>query len=195
MRGIEQIPWLYAALMFVIDVCGLSRWRRELTAGVGERTLEVGCGTGRNLPHYLTHTRLVALDRNFQILGDARRRFPHLPLVVARVEALPFRAGIFDSVVSSLVFCSVENPGQGLAEIRRVLRPHGELRMIEHVRHPHPRGAAIQDLIQPIWTKVTGGCHPNRDTERAVERAGFSIEESGRMSWGVLRYFSARLRG
>ncbi|MFH7326815.1 class I SAM-dependent methyltransferase [Desulfurivibrio sp. C05AmB] len=194
MRGIEQIPWLYDALMAVSDACGLARWRRRLVGGAAGRTLEVGCGTGRNLPLYPAGLAVIGIDPDPAALRYARRRAPRVPLLAARVEALPFRPGTFDSVVSSLVFCSVADPERGLAEIRRVLRPGGELRMLEHVRHPQPRWAALQDLIQPAWTKVAGGCHPNRATESTVEQAGFRIEEAGRAARGVMRRFAARLR-
>ena len=117
---------------------------------------------------------------------------PGVPLVVGSAEALPFRDGVFDTVVSGLVFCSVRDPRRGLAEVRRVLRPGGALRMLEHVRSTHPWKARVQDRIQPAWTWVMGGCHPNRDTERAVEAAGFRIEAEGRRAKGDMRRFAAR---
>jgi ubiquinone/menaquinone biosynthesis C-methylase UbiE len=113
-----------------------------------------------------------------------------VPLVVARAEALPFRDGTFDTVLSGLVFCSVGDPPRGLAEVRRVLATGGAVRMLEHVRATAPWRAALQDLIQPAWTCAAGGCHPNRDTERAVTRAGFVIDD--RRAQGTMRRFSAR---
>ena len=107
-------------------------------------------------------------------------------------EALPFRDGVFDTVVSGLVLCSVPDPARGLAEVRRVLRPGGTLRALEHVRATVAWRARVQDLIQPAWTWVAGGCHPNRDTERAVERAGFTIDAEGRRARANLRRFVAR---
>lgn len=193
MRGIEHIPWLYDALMSAMDVTGFSRWRRKLVGTVENRILEVGCGTGRNLPLYPPGSEVVALDPDFAALRRARRRSPGTLLVVARAEAMPFPADHFQTVVSGLVFCSVQDPAAGLAEIGRVLHPEGQLRMIEHVRHSHPTLARIQDGVQPMWTWVTGGCHPNRDTEAAVERAGFRIDPEDRVARGVMRRFSARL--
>ncbi|AGA34532.1 Methyltransferase type 11 [Thioalkalivibrio nitratireducens DSM 14787] len=195
MRGIEHIPWLYDALMSVMDVTGFSRWRRKLVFEARGPTLEVGCGTGRNLPHYPTDTDLVALDPDLAALRRARRRAPGTLLVAARAEALPFRSDRFETVVSGLVFCSVQNPDRGLAEIRRVLAPDGELRMLEHVRHHRPSLARLQDGIQPAWTWITGGCHPNRDTEATVARAGFAIDPVDRVARGVMRRFSARAEG
>ncbi len=192
MRGLEQIPWLYDALFALVDGTGFLRWRQWLARGAHGRTLEVGCGTGRNLPLYAPGVRLIAIDPSLDSLRAARGRSPGTPLVRASAEALPFRYGTFDTVVSSLVFCSVPRADQGLAEVRRVLVSHGQLRMIEHVRSRGRLKARLQDALQPAWTAVTGGCHPNRETVRAVEEAGFSIEEDGRREQGDLRRFAAR---
>jgi ubiquinone/menaquinone biosynthesis C-methylase UbiE len=194
MRGIEQIPWLYDALSSILDLCGFDRWRRALAAGAEGRILEVGCGTGRNFALYRTGARVVGLEPDRAALVLARRRAPGAPLVVGRVEALPFRAGAFDTVVSSLVFCSVGEPLAGLVELHRVLGPSGELRMLEHVRDERPVWARLQDRVQPLWTAVTGGCHPNRETERLVAHAGFRILETGRLGRRVLRLFRAEPR-
>jgi ubiquinone/menaquinone biosynthesis C-methylase UbiE len=193
-RGIEQIPWLYDGFMSVSDVLGLRRWRRRLVQAARGRTLELGCGTGRNLPLYPDRRELIGLDPDLAVLRVARRRAPDVPLVVARAEALPFRAGSFDTVVSSLVFCSVRDPRRALQETLRVLDPQGELCMLEHVRHHKPRAAWVQDRIQPFWTWITGGCHPNRDTEAAVVAAGFRVEQQSRQARGVMRRFCARPR-
>ena len=109
----------------------------------------------------------------------------------ASAEALPFRDETFETVVCGLVFCSVPEPAQALAEVRRILRPGGGPRMLEHVRARSLIGARLQDLIQPTWTLLAGGCHPNRNTEGTVEIAGFRIEEEGRRSRGRMRRFQA----
>jgi ubiquinone/menaquinone biosynthesis C-methylase UbiE len=192
MRGLEQIPWLYDAMCWAYERLGLAPWREWLVAGAGGLTLDVGCGTGRNLPRYAAGIRVVALDPAWDSLQRARRRAPYVPLVQASVEALPFSDGTFDTVVSGLVFCSVGDPRRGLAEVKRVLRPDGRLRMLEHVRSSRPWKARFQDRVQPVWTRLSGGCHPNRDTERAVEASGFAIEEEGRRAKADMRRFSAR---
>jgi ubiquinone/menaquinone biosynthesis C-methylase UbiE len=192
MRGLEQIPWLYDALCALAEWRGLGRWRRWLAAGARGRTLDLGCGTGRDLPLFPPETPVIGLDPARASLLRARRRAPGVPLVQGRAEALPFRAGAFETVVSGLVFCSVADPARSLAEVRRVLRPGGALRMLEHVRARQPRVARFQDAIQPMWTWLTGGCHPNRDTERAVEAAGFAIEAEGRRARGTMRRYSSR---
>jgi SAM-dependent methyltransferase len=119
------MPWLYDGLMSLADGLGFARWRRALVRTARGCTLEVGCGTGRNLPLYPSGVFVVGLDPDPRSLARARWRAPHVPLVAARAEALPFRAGTFDTVVSSLVFCSVDDPAQGLREIRRVFQSSG----------------------------------------------------------------------
>jgi SAM-dependent methyltransferase len=192
MGGIDQTPWAYDALMAVSEWAGLGRWRRWLVGGARGRTLDVGCGSGRNLPLYAAGVRVVGLDPGWRNLQRARLRAPRVPLVQASAEALPFKHGAFDTVVSGLVFCSVPDPRKGLAEIKLVLARNGGLRMIEHVRSTNPFRARLQDLVQPAWTWIAGGCHPNRDTERNVEAAGFRIEEDGRRARNDMRRFQAK---
>src|SRR5687767_11287147 len=134
MRGVEQVPWLYDACCALCERLGLGRWRRWLVAGAAGSVLDIGCGTGRNLPLYDAGTRVVGIDVSAEALARARRRRPDVPLVQGDAEALPFRAGTFDTVVSALVFCSVPDAARGLSEVRRVLRPGGSLRILEHVR-------------------------------------------------------------
>jgi ubiquinone/menaquinone biosynthesis C-methylase UbiE len=175
MRGLEQIPWVYDALCALAERTGLRRWREWLVAGARGRSLDLGCGTGRNLP--LFRGGVVGLDPSREALLRARNRVKGLPLVRASAEALPFRDGAFDTVVSGLAFCSVPRPDTGLREARRVLGPDGELRMLEHVRSETQWKARLQDLLAPVWMRISGGCHLNRDTESAVLRAGFAIVE------------------
>jgi ubiquinone/menaquinone biosynthesis C-methylase UbiE len=194
MVGIEGVPFLYDTMMAVAEATGFAAWRRALVAGAHGAVLDIGCGTGRNLPLFEAPGFIVGVDPRPQLLLAARQRAPARPLVLARAEELPFADDAFDTVVSGLVFCSVEDPAAGLAEIRRTLRPGGRLRMLEHVRSRHPWVARWQDIIQPGWTWLAGGCHPNRDTEANVEAAGFEIESDGRRSRRNVRLFSARPR-
>lgn len=180
--------------MWLPERLGLAHWRRALTRGLEGRVLEVGCGTGHNLSWYGAGARPVALDPDPDVLRRARARAPSVPLVAASAEALPFTDGCFRTVVSSLAFCSVPDPARGLAEVKRVLAPGGELRMLEHVRHEGRIRGKLQDLLQPAWTRCTGGCHPNRPTERFVRDAGFTIDRAGRRARGTLRLFRARPR-
>ena len=196
MRGVEQIPWLYDTGMVVLEKLGLGRFRAWLAGGVpAGRTLDLGCGTGRNLPLFGVGVRAVGIDPCHASLLAARRRAPGVPLVRGRAEALPFRDGAFDTVVSGLVFCSVADVPRGLAEVRRVLGKGGVLRLLEHVRARGRVAARLQDLTQPTWTYLTGGCHPNRDTEAAIAAAGFALSRESYRAQGDLRRFEARRAG
>ena len=192
MRGVEQIPWLYDACCALCECLGLARWRRWLVDGAEGSVLDVGCGTGRNLPLYRPGVRVIGLEPSAAALRRARRRAPGVSVVQGAAEALPFRTGAFDTVVSGLVFCSVADPTRGLAEVKRVLKPGGALRMLEHVRATRGWKARAQDRWEPLWTRITGGCHWNRDTEAAVEGAGFRIAPEERRARGDMRRFVAR---
>jgi ubiquinone/menaquinone biosynthesis C-methylase UbiE len=192
MRGVERIPWMYDLGMALTEAWGLRRWRAWLAAGAKGRVLDLGTGTGRNLPLVPPGAGVVGVDPSLDNLRRARRRAPAVHLVAAHAEALPFRGGAFDTVLSGLVLCSVSEPAAALAEVRRALHPAGSLRLLEHVRAAGLRGS-LQDFVQPAWTWFTGGCHPNRETERAVEAAGFSIEQATRRARGNLRRLEARV--
>jgi ubiquinone/menaquinone biosynthesis C-methylase UbiE len=190
MRGLEQIPWAYDAVCAAMERTGFARLRRWLVAGARGRTLDLGSGTGRNLPLLPRGARAIAVDPSWVCLARAGRRAPGVPRVAAAAEALPFRDGSFDTVLAGLVFCSIGEPPRALREVARVLVEGGRLRMLEHVRATTPWRGRLQDRIQPAWTRITGGCHPNRDTETAVRQAGFVDEE--RHAESNLRRLSAR---
>jgi ubiquinone/menaquinone biosynthesis C-methylase UbiE len=177
MRGLEQVPWIYDAMCAICEATGLGRWREWLARGARGLTLDLGCGTGRNLPLFPAQARIVGVDLPVDSLRRARKREPRARLVRASAEALPFRDGTFDTVVGGLVLCSVGRPDVAMGEIRRVLRDDGELRLLEHVRSTTPWKARLQDFLQPAWTALSGGCHPNRDTEATVLRGGFAVSE------------------
>jgi ubiquinone/menaquinone biosynthesis C-methylase UbiE len=153
--------------------------RRRLLAGARGAVLEIGGGTGANLSHYRDVDRVIVTEpdpfmrrRLGRKLADAS-----VPIEVsaAGAEALPFPDGSFDTVVSTLVLCTVPDQESALDEVRRVLRPGGRLLFIEHVRAVGST-ARWQDRIEPLWGRLCGGCHPNRDTVAAIEETGFEIE-------------------
>jgi SAM-dependent methyltransferase len=174
---------VFAALYDPIGASMERRWmgprRRRLLAGARGAVLEIGGGTGANLVHYRDVDRVTIAEpdpfmrsRIGPKLQDSR-----VPVEVssAGAEALPFPDGSFDTVVSTLVLCTVPDQEAVLEEIRRVLRPGGRLLFIEHVRAAGSM-ARWQDRLEPLWRRLLGGCHPNRDTLAAIEGAGFEIE-------------------
>ena len=156
--------------------------KRKLLALARGRVLEVGVGTGLSLAHYPADVdELVAVDPSGPMLRRARRRAAEVgrevTLMSAPAEALPFADDSFDTVVTLAVLCSVDDPAHALAEIRRVLRPGGRFIFIEHVRANDPALARRQDRFERPWGWFTCGCHPNRDTLRAIEDGGFEVVE------------------
>lgn len=172
---------LYDAVMTPVGWFGLDRARRRLVAGLSGHVLEVGTGTGLLLPSYPPSVSAVAIDIDSELLARAHQRRPGVSLVHADVQQLPFPDSSFDAVVACLVFCTVADPARGLAEIRRVLRPGGQLRLLEHVRSPHPSVARLQDRLTPAWSHLAMGCQLNRDTVSLVESSGFRITHRAQM--------------
>lgn len=169
---------LYDLVTNPLEHTVLTRWRRRLWAEVprGGRGLEIGAGTGANLPFYPAEAQVIATDISHRMLGQARgkRRRGRTPLLVADVQCLPFPDRSFDWAVETLVFCEVRDPVRGLRELRRVLRPGGRLVMLEHVR---PSGAL--GWAADAFSLVTGpvlGEHFNRQAAPFVRRAGLEIE-------------------
>lgn len=156
--------------------------RPRLMEGLGGRVLEVGAGTGASFAHYPAALEVVATEPDPYMLRRARARLDrmgaaNIELRQAPAERLPFDDASFDHVVSSLVFCTVGDLAEALAETRRVLRPDGTFRFLEHVRNDESRfWGGVQDTITPVWRWCGAGCHPNRRTQSAIERAGYRIE-------------------
>lgn len=167
----------YDLFMDRMDVAGGEEHRRRLVEEAGGKVLEIGAGTGKNFPLYGAAERLVALEPDpamrARARGAARKSRVPVEMVEGDAMALPFGEGSFDTVVFSLVLCTVPDPERVLAEARRVLRPGGALRFYEHVRAQEPRLARWQDRLERPWRWVGRGCHPNRETAAAVEAAGF----------------------
>ncbi|HET6518336.1 MAG TPA: class I SAM-dependent methyltransferase [Geminicoccaceae bacterium] len=155
--------------------------RERLLAATAGRVLEIGIGSGPNLPLYPRDTELVVgLDPSAELLARARREaaWTHFPVQLHRgsAEAIPFDDGSFDSVVSTWTLCSIPDAGAALAEVRRVLRPGGRLLFAEHGRAPEPRVATWQDRLTPLWRRIGGGCHLNRPIDALLRAAGLRID-------------------
>jgi ubiquinone/menaquinone biosynthesis C-methylase UbiE len=157
--------------------------RDELLAGLAGRVVEIGAGNGMNFRHYpATVDEVVALEPEAYLREKARSAALGAPVRVSVrdgvAEPLPLEDGSFDAAIASLVLCTVPDPGRALAELRRVLKPGGELRFLEHVRSESPRKARVQEWLDDsgVWPRLGGGCHCSRDTVAAIEAAGFEVE-------------------
>jgi len=171
-------PLVYDAVMVPFETLVLKGWRRWAVSGLSGKLLEIGAGTGFTLRHYGSLSMAVITEPSLPMLRRARQRARGTPFTLVAVAAdaqeLPFASDTFDAVVVTLALCTVPSPDRALREIRRVLRPNGELRLLEHVRVSNPPVAALQDMLTPVWRAVSGGCHLNRDTLQIAVKAGFA---------------------
>ena len=167
------------------EKAGLAEMRAQTAGAASGRTLELGAGTGNNLPYYTEEvTELVLSEPDPHMAKRLRKHLTESPpraravtVVEAPAESLPFEDASFDSIVSTLVLCSVEDPGRVAGELARLLRPGGRLLYLEHVRDPDEgRLARWQDRLERPWGWFGAGCHPNRPTEPTLRRAGFDTE-------------------
>jgi ubiquinone/menaquinone biosynthesis C-methylase UbiE len=187
----------FDVFMYPLERVALAKRRRRLLPQASGVVLEIGAGTGANLPFY-NWPHVSALHLLDLSITEAVRSFspPNGTEVVrteGRAESLPFDDATFDAVVFTLVFCSVDEPDRGLAEVRRVLKPGGRLFFIEHVRPSRrPRMAGIVDAVNPLWHSLSGECNINRDTVRLIRNAGFTLETLSRGGAGLLASGTAR---
>jgi len=154
--------------------------RERLVAGTRGRVLELGVGSGLNLPFYPRELDiLLGLDPSRELLQMAKRHssWVHFPIELSegRAEDIPLDDGAVDHVVMSWTLCSVADPPRVLSEVRRVLRPGGSLVFVEHGRAPEPRVSRWQDRLTPAWRRVAGGCHLNRPIARLIEDSGLRL--------------------
>ena len=161
----------------------LGRYRKELLAGLSGRVVEIGAGNGINFRHYPeTVEQVVALEPEPHLRAKAHDAARGAQVKVSVQDGvagdLPLADGGFDAAIASLVLCTVPDPMGALAELRRVLKPGGELRFMEHARSERSPKSRVQEGLDRsgIWPLVAGGCHCARDTRGAVEVAGFRVE-------------------
>jgi ubiquinone/menaquinone biosynthesis C-methylase UbiE len=174
---------LFAAMYDTVgkgsEDAGMRDERRQLLAAATGATIEIGAGTGLNVPHYpAAVTRLVLVEPDRHMRARLTRRVdgshPAAEIVDAPVEHLPFPAATFDTAVVTFVLCSVRDQQVALQEIARVLKPERRLLFLEHVRSDDAKIAKWQDRVRPVYNLV--GCNPNRDTLAAIESSPLTVE-------------------
>lgn len=154
---------------------------RQQAIGVARGfVLEIGAGSGQNLPLYASAVkRVCAIDPSPELLHMARKRIADaavpVSLVRASAESLPFKDAIFDTVTTTWALCSIRNPVAALIEMRRVLKPGGHLVFAEHGLSPELRVARWQHRLTPCWKRIGGGCHLDRKIDDLIRSAGFRL--------------------
>lgn len=172
---------LYDPFLWVAEKTGFSRWRKRIIGQVSGSVLELGAGTGLNLDHYPTGLdRLVLVEPDIHkariLARKAEEKGIEAEIVRAPGEMLPFEDDSFDTVVETLVLCTVADPEATAAEIRRVLKPDGRFLFMEHVRSEKPRLGRLQDRLEKPWMKLADGCHCNRRTVPMLKSNGFEVD-------------------
>jgi SAM-dependent methyltransferase len=183
-------PLVYDTAFVLAERRGLEDVRRELVGRSKGRVVELGAGTGLNLSHYPDDvTELLLTEPDRRMAAQLRKRTSRLSLDASVIEVpaeeLPFEDASVDTVVSTLVLCTVDEPERALYEIARVLRPGGTLLFAEHVRSDSLRGSRWQDRLNTPWSWYACGCQCNRDTISAMLAAAFHIDDlrHDRLRW------------
>ena len=179
---------LYDPLLWVGERAGMARRRENLLAHADGRVLELGAGTGLNLPYYPDGLEELTLTEPAEPMipkleRRARKSANDYRVVAASAEELPFEENSFDTVVSTLVLCTVDDPHAAIAEIDRVLRPGGELLFLEHVRSDAKRLARWQDRLHRPWHAFAAGCHANRATVDLLRDSPLKVEAVNHDRW------------
>lgn len=172
-------PNLYDVAMKPLEATRFKKVRTKMVKKAEGRVLEIGSGTGINFPYYRHATEVVAIEPNskMSIRGVKRMKKAFVPIELYEVsaEVLPFDDDTFDTVVATLVFCTIPDPVKALAEIQRVSKPGAKLLFFEHVRLNQPILGKTQDLLNPIWKRLCDGCHLNRDTLALLKASSVKV--------------------
>jgi ubiquinone/menaquinone biosynthesis C-methylase UbiE len=180
----------------VMDRMIKEEWRSDLLSQVSGRVLEVGIGTGANLPFYPNQIQtFTGIDFSKGMLKHAKNKvtkgnfsFP-IELMEADIQKLPFLDHTFDAIVSTCVFCSVPDPLTGLKELRRVCKPSGRIYMLEHMRSENKFAGLVMDVLNPLTVKLWGA-NINRETIKNIEHSGLKIETDSQLMGSVVRNLS-----
>ncbi|MEN1969072.1 class I SAM-dependent methyltransferase [Lentibacillus sp. N15] len=176
----KWFPRLYDIAMLPFERTRFRRIRQDLVGTATGSVLEIGAGTGLNFPYYYQAQQVDAVDPNplMEQQSLARKRAALVPIRthLAQAEELPFADNTFDTVVATLVFCTILDPEQAINEIVRVSKPNARILLFEHVRMKQTLLGKAQDWLTPVWKKICDGCHLNRDTLVLLKQTDLSLK-------------------
>lgn len=175
----DRLSSIYDLMEWPMEFLFSRGWRKEMLSGLKGRVLEAGVGTGKNLKYYPPGCLVIGIDNSEGMLEKARKKaegMNNVPLLLMDAEHLEFPDSTFDYVVTTFVLCSIPDPVKALKEMRRILKPSGEMINLEHMRSINRFIAWYEDLINPIIVSITG-INVNRKTVENVVKAGFTIKD------------------
>ncbi len=191
----DRIAGIYDCLERPLETRCFQQWRTMFWERVqGPRVLEIGVGTGKNMPFYRKGWQITAIDLSPRMLEQAKRRAERehveVDLRLGDAQALPFADASFDTVIATFVFCSVPDPVQGLREAARVLVPGGQLLLLEHVLSRNVILRPLMQLANSMMVRMSGA-NMNRETVKNVERAGFAIQRVDDLWGDIVKFIEA----
>jgi demethylmenaquinone methyltransferase/2-methoxy-6-polyprenyl-1,4-benzoquinol methylase len=175
----DRFSHVYDLMETPMELMRYGSWRKEVFSDLEGRVLEVGVGTGKNIPYYPEDCEMIGIDISAKMLDHAKKRAAgkkNISLLVMDAEHLGFMDGCFDYIITTFVLCSIPDPIAALREMRRVCKPEGMVINLEHMRSSDRKIAFVEDLLNPVTRGLTG-VNINRKTVENIRRAGFDVIE------------------